>query len=93
MIDGLKVNQEAAPSGVPVDDVMFSWEATEERQFTVELCADAEYKRTVMYTDTRNTFVRYDGLPLRSGADYYWRVRTGIGVWSTAKFATAQAGA
>ncbi len=89
MTGGLKVNQKAPPAGIAVDDVIFSWEATDERQFTVELCADAEFKQTVMYTDTRNTFVRYDGLPLKSGATYYWRVRTGIGPWSTAEFTTA----
>lgn len=89
MIEGLKVNQETNPKGVPAEDVMFSWEAGEERQFTVEMCSDTAYKRTVMYVDTRNHFYRYDGLPLKEGKTYYWRVRSGIGKWSTAEFVTA----
>lgn len=88
MIDKLKVNQKIKPDGVPIDDVMLSWEASDEKQFTVEMCLDAEFTQTVMYLDTRNLYVRYDGLPLKRKKIYYWRVRTGIGEWVVSKFIT-----
>lgn len=88
MIDGLKVNQKTEPTGVLTDEVMFSWNASGEKQFTVEMCSDSGFRNTVMYIDTRNHFYRYDGLPLKSGTVYYWRVRTGIGSWVSAQFTT-----
>ncbi|MDO4283896.1 MAG: hypothetical protein Q4C60_01045 [Eubacteriales bacterium] len=88
MIRGLKVNGLERPEAVDPAFLTFSWEPEEERQFTVEMAADPEFKRTVMYLDTRNSYCTYDGFPLQKGRTYYWRVRSGVREWARAQFGT-----
>jgi len=88
MIFGMKVNGETAPKDVAGDNVVFSWEYTDEDQFTLQMSMDPEFKQTIMYIDTKNPYYIFDGSPLKCNTKYYWRVRKGIGKWTKDQFIT-----
>lgn len=92
MIFDLKVNALSQPDAVKAEFPVFSWECEEERQFTVQMAADPQYRGTVLYLDTHNTYCAYDGFPLKDDTLYYWRVRSGIGEWTESSFKTAVSG-
>lgn len=90
MIRELRVNGMTRPDNIPPDEICLSWQADGENQFTVEMTEYPDWHGTILYTDTRNHYLRYDGFPVRGEQTLYWRVRSGIGEWAMSSFTTGR---
>ena len=86
MIFGLRVNRQEKPNVEEGEELIFSWESDEERQFTVQMATDKNFQYTKMYLDTKNNYCIYHGCPLKTGRTYYWRIRSGVREWINSEF-------
>lgn len=86
MISGLRVNGQEKPNVEEGEELIFSWESDEERQFTVQMATDKNFQYTKMYLDTKNSYCLYQGFPLKTRQTYYWRIRSGVKEWMNSEF-------
>ena len=87
----VSINGKETLKGVDRNRPVFFWKAAEEcREFTLELSDYGDFSRTLFLRDTDRNYYPYDSVPLKPGKEYYFRVRSGLGLWKQISFVTEE---